>query len=236
MTTDERPFAGKVAVVGGTGRQGFGLALRWAAVGIPVAVGSRDPQRADEAAHRLRQALERAGRPRGAEVVGLPNAEAAAWADVVVVTVPSQALDSSLPPLANVLQERVVVDVSVALVRTPDGRWRADLPPEGSTALRVRRLLGGHRRLAAAFHTVSSALLADPGRCLEGDDTAVFADDPEAAETAAALARAVGLRPVHAGDLLDAALAEQAVALLLALGSRHRRRSVGLRFTHLGPT
>ncbi|WP_324667803.1 NAD(P)-binding domain-containing protein [Geochorda subterranea] len=192
MTTGDRPFAGRVAVMGGTGRQGLGLALRWAAAGLPVAIGSRDAQRARQAVDRLRQALERAGLPLKAEVAGAPNAEAAAWADVVVLTVPPQALDSSLPPLVHVLRDRVVVDVSAALVRTPDGHWRADLPAEGSTALRVRRLLGGHRRLAAAFHTVSSALLAEPRRSLAGDDTAVFADEPEAAETAAALARAVG--------------------------------------------
>ncbi|HEY8497983.1 MAG TPA: NADPH-dependent F420 reductase [Limnochordales bacterium] len=228
-------FQGRVAVLGGTGAQGWGLALRWAAAGIPVAIGSRDPGRAREAAARLAVALERAGLGAAHPPAGLSNLEAARWADVAVVTVPAAALPSLLPPLADVLRTQTVVDVSVSLALQPDGRLIASPPPEGSTALRVRALLGGHPRLAAAFHTVSATLLAEPHGSLQGDDTAIFADDPESARVASALAGAIGLRPVPAGDLRDAALAEHLAALLIRLGRRHHRRGPGIRFTHLAP-
>ena len=223
----------RVAVLGGTGRQGFGLALRWAAAGLAVAIGSRDPSRAAEAARRIARRLERAGKPPAIEPVGLANLDAAAWAEVAVLTVPAHALEALLPPLQPVLTRRVVVDVSVSLVHR-DGRWQALIPPEGSTALRVQGLLGGHPHVAAAFHTVSSAVLADLSRPLGDDDTPIFAASPQAADAAASLARAAGLRPVPAGDLLDAAAIEHVVALLLQLGQRHRRATIGIRFTRLG--
>lgn len=233
MNAEVSPRAFKVAVLGGTGRQGFGLALRWAAAGVPVAVGSRDPSRAVEATQRIARSLERAGKPPAAGLAGLTNAEAASWADAAVLTVPASALEALLQPLAPVLVQRVVIDVSVSLTRH-DGRWQAILPPEGSTALRVQALLGGHRQVAAALHTVSSALLADLSQVLAADDTPIFAASPEAADVAAWLAKILGLRPVLAGDLRDAAAIEHVVALLLQLGQRHRRQTIGIRFTHLG--
>ncbi|MEW6046052.1 MAG: NADPH-dependent F420 reductase [Bacillota bacterium] len=221
-----------VAILGGTGRQGFGLALRWAAAGVSVGIGSRDEARAKEAAARARQVLRDAGQQVTGELAGLSNDEAGRVADVVVVTVPASALEALLVPLQPHLAGKVVIDVSVSLARR-EGRWQAVLPGEGSTALRVRALLGGHRELAAAFHTVSSAVLADLSRELSGDDTLIFSDSEKAAETAATLARFAGLRPVLSGDLRDAATAEHLVALLLQLQQRHRRRGLGVRLTHL---
>ena len=221
-----------VAVVGGTGRQGFGLALRWARAGYQVVIGSRDPVRAREVAERvvaLRASV--AGEPAGGwpDVAGVANAEAVATGEVVVLTIPWFAQPDVLPPLRERLAGRVVVDATVPLAQLRPPRLQEFA--EGSSAQRVQALLPG-ARVAAAFHTVSAAKLGDLRQSLQ-EDTLICADDQRARELVAELAAAIGLRPVDAGSLDQARSLEVLACLVIGLNQRYRRHGIGIRLEGL---
>lgn len=220
-------MAKSIAVIGGTGHEGFGFVLRWASAGYRVVIGSRDPARARSAAERAQAAVGPSSRP--GEVIGLGNAEAAGAADIVVLTLPFGAHPEILPPLREHVRGKVVVDTTVPLesFRPPVLRQ----VPEGSAAQRVQALLP-EARVVAAFHTVAAARLAAVGRPLE-QDTLVCGDDAGAREAVGVLATAIGLRPVDAGPLAFARWLEQVAALIIALNQRHRRTSIGVQFVGL---
>ncbi len=206
-----------VALVGGTGRLGRGLAARWARAGVPVRIGSRDPARAREAARA-------AGLP---ETAGADNREAAAGAEVVVLTVPFAAHRQTLQALADVLAGKILLDTTVPLV---DSRELAH-PPAGSAAQEAQALVP-RARVVAAFHTVSSHLLADRDRPLRGD-VLVCGNDPDAKAVVEDLVRALGARPVDAGGLSSARALEMLAVLLLQMNRRYRRRDLGVRIVGL---
>lgn len=225
----------RIAVVGGAGSQGYALALRWAAAGYELRIGSRDPDRARRAARQLAQDLEQlGGRQPAVPPVGAHHSEAVRGAHVVVLTVPASAVASVAPLVAPCPPGQVVIDVSVGLARE-SGRWVARPLGGTATALEVHRLLGHPTSMAAAFHTVSAALLRALPRPLEGDDTLVFSSDDHALRTSSELASACSLRPVAAGPLEAAGAAEHLVALLLQMQEGRRHRSLGIRVTHLVP-
>lgn len=212
-----------VGIVGGTGREGFALGLRWARAGLNVALGSRVRERGQEAAERIAR-LEPAAR-----VWGGTNAEAAARAEVVVLAVPFHAHGQILPPLREVVWGKVVVDTTVPLGRLNPPELV--VLPEGSSAQRVQATLPG-ARVVAAFHTVSAYRLAQAELQLD-EDTLLCGDDPAAKERVAGLAKALGLRAVDAGGLQQAATLERLAALVIGLNARYRRKAVGIRFVGL---
>ncbi|MCS7235696.1 MAG: NADPH-dependent F420 reductase [Armatimonadota bacterium] len=211
-----------VGVVGGTGREGFALGVRWAAAGLSVFLGSRVRERGQEAARRA-AALDLPG-----AVSGGTNREAAG-AEVVVLAVPFHAHEEVLPDVAPLVRGKVVVDTTVSLVSVDPPQL--SLPPEGSAAQRVQAMLPG-ARVVAAFHTVSAHKLAQLGRELE-EDTLLCGDDPTAKARVAQLAQALGLRPVDAGGLDQASTLERLAALVVGLNRRYRRKAVGVRFVGL---
>jgi len=214
----------RVAVVGGTGHEGFGMALRWAACGYEVVIGSRDAGRAEAAAERARQLLDGRGQVRGAS-----NGDAAAWAEVVVLTIPFEGHEAMVPVLAPHVGGKVVVDTTVPLARFRPPVLHS--LPEGSCAQRLQAQLA-EARVVAGFHTVSAALLAELARPLD-QDTLVCGEDAGAKSVVAEMARAIGLRPVDAGGLAQAATLERLAALVIGLNQRYRRNSIGVRFTGL---
>ena len=214
----------RIAIIGGTGHEGFGFALRWAAAGCQVFIGSRDPAKAEAAARRARDRL-----TLHAPVAGLPNEEAAGAGEVVVLTIPFTAQGELLPALRERVRGKVVVDTAVPLASfRPPALQRI---PEGSAAQRVQALLP-EARVVAAFHTVSANLLNALEKPLE-QDTLVCGDDEQAKETVGSLARLIGLRPVDAGPLEAAGTVERLAALVIGLNQRYRRSSIGVRFTGL---
>lgn len=233
-------------MLGGTGQEGFGLALRWAAAGYPVVVGSRDEGRAREAAQQIVARLAEAAPARQAHaahavggpsaspdrpgsVRGTTNLEAATEAELTVLTVPFRAQPALLAQLREALRGKVVIDTAVPLAtfRPPT----LEALPEGSSAGRVQALLP-ESRVAAAFHTVSAVKLQELGQSLE-EDTLVCADHPDARQAAAQLAESIGLRALDAGGLERAAWVERLAALVIALDQRYRRRAIGVRLTGL---
>ncbi len=218
-----------IAVIGGTGHQGLGLALRWTAAGLPVVIGSRSRERAEAAAAGVRDAVARIRPGAGAAVDGKENLEAARAAGLVVVTVPASAHAETLAAIAPAVSGKVVVDVTVPLDKNPS--YAAQLP-EGSAAEAAQRALGPETRVVGAFHTVPASLLQDLSRPVEGD-VLVCGDDAAAKARVIELAQAFGARALDVGALRQTHTLERMTALLIGLGRRLRRHELSVRITGL---
>lgn len=221
MTAVER-----VAVLGGTGEEGFGLGVRWAAAGIEIVVGSRDAGRAEAAAQRL------AARVADARVSGAENPDAAASSDVVVATVPFAGQAALYKSVAESLRaDAVVVDCTVPLAAGVGGRATHVLGVwHGSAAQHAASLLPKGTTVCAAFHSLSAHALADLDRPLDGD---VLVCGSKAGKPAVrALVEAIpGLRYVDAGPLETARIVEPITALLVGINRRYGTDRTGIRIT-----
>jgi 8-hydroxy-5-deazaflavin:NADPH oxidoreductase len=207
-----------LAVLGGTGEQGRGLARRWALAGHRVVLGSRDAARAEAAA---------AGLP--ASVTGAPNAEAAAQADVVVAAVPWDGHRALLEALAPVLAGKIVVDCVNPLGFDKQGAY-ALVVEEGSAAQQAALVLPDSR-VVAAFHHVSAVLLLDEEIDSVDTDVLVLGDDREATDVVQALAaRIPGMRGIYGGRLRNAHQVEALTANLISVNRRYKAHA-GLRVT-----
>lgn len=212
-----------IAVLGGTGKEGGGLALRWAHLGHPVIVGSRTAERAEEAAATMRDTL-----GGGADVRGMANPDAARAADIVVLAVPFAAQRSTVAEVADALQGKILIDVTVPLV--PPKVSRVQLPDGGSAVEAVQKLLGEGVRVVSAFQNISAHHLTKLDEDVECD-VLVCADDPEAAEEVVALAREIGLTAWNAGPLCNSVVAEALTSVLIALNRRYKVPGSGIRIT-----
>src|SRR4051812_2200877 len=179
-----------VPIIGGTGSLGFGLALRWADAGLPVIIGSRSAERAEEAASKLRERLP------DAEVEGLENAEAAARGDIVVLTVPFRNQSENLANLREVLREgQILVDSTVPIAAAIGGRATRILGvPQGSAAEQASEMVPDGVTVVSALHTVSGSKLGDLDWQLD-EDVPIMGDHRDTKKRVADLiARIDGLR------------------------------------------
>lgn len=202
-----------IGIVGGTGKQGGGLALRWAK-SHDVIVGSRDRERAEA------QAQEFSAKA-GATVRAGSNAEAAQGAEVVVLSVPYAAHAATLQELGPVLQGKVVLDLTVPL--QPPKVTVVHLPPGRAAALETQAIVGAGARVVAALHHVSSVHLADLSHGLEGD-VLVCGDDADAKAVVIALIADLGMRGIDAGPLENAIAVEALTPVLLHINRRYKVR------------
>jgi hypothetical protein len=218
-----------VALIGGTGRLGPGLALRFSRAGVPVVIGSRDLARAEERARQLGERAAAAGG--GEEIRGMANRDAADAGSLAFITVPYEAQAVLLPELAGPLVGKVVVS-TVVPVRFEPGLGPVAVPvPEGSAADQAAVLLAGSR-IVGGFHTVSSAHLSRLDRDLD-EDVLLCGDDADAKAKVRQLAGVVqGLRVVDAGRLGNARYLEQLTVLLLSV-NQLSHRTTGIRLTGL---
>jgi 8-hydroxy-5-deazaflavin:NADPH oxidoreductase len=214
----------RIAILGGTGREGSGLALRWAHAGYRVTLGSRSAEKARAGAAELNQLLGREA------VTGSDNLDAASGADIVVLTVPYSAQQATVTEVRSALQGKILVDVTVPLV--PPKVSRVQLPPEGSAVVAVQRLLGPEVRVVSAFQNVSAHHLKDLSHRMDCD-VLVCGDDKEACEATIALAGAAGMRAWHAGVLANSVVSEGLTSVLIALNQRYKVPSSGIRITGL---
>ncbi len=206
-----------IAVLGGTGPEGLGIAARLAAAGEDVVLGSRDAERAASAAAALAPQL--APHVPGARLRGLANAKAAATARLVVIAVPAAGVAGLLEECGPALAGKLVLDV-VNAVRMERGIFRASALPEGSIGGLIAARVPGSRVVSGLKHE-SAANLRALGRRLEGD-VLLCGDDADAKRAVAGLVRRIpDLRPVDAGGLAVAPLLDQVTALLLNLNRRH---------------
>ena len=216
-----------IAVVGGTGPEGSGLAWRWACAGERVVVGSRDEvravQKADEISRRCAA---------GAVVTGAENIAAVAAADVVVLCVPFPAQAATLKQIKPSMKSgAVVIDTTVPLAATVGGRATRTVQLwQGSAAQQAQEILGKEFPVAAAFQNIGAELLNATGRV--DCDVIVCADDDRARTAALELARLIpGASAVDAGKLENARIVEQITALLISINIRHKVHSAGIRIT-----
>ncbi|HYL61262.1 MAG TPA: NADPH-dependent F420 reductase [Candidatus Methylomirabilis sp.] len=219
----------KIAILGGTGPEGSGLAYRWARAGEEVLIGSRDAQRAAETARQLRERIGSAARVEGAD-----NATAAAACSVVVLTVPFSGQATLLKQLKGVWKPgTIVIDTTVPLAATVGGAATKMLGVwQGSAAEQARELLPESVRLAAAFQNLGADSLAadEPVDC----DVLVCSDDEEARKIAAELAGKIpGARALNGGKLENARIVESLTALLVGLNIRYKAHGAGIRVTGL---
>jgi NADPH-dependent F420 reductase len=215
-----------IAVVGGTGHEGPGLALRWAMSGqYQVIIGSRQQEKAEGVAAELNRRL-------GQNLIrAMVNPEAAAAADLVVLTVPYSAHVPTLESIRTGLAGKVLVDVTVPL--QPPRVTQVYIPPGGSAAVEAQNLLGEEVRVVAAFQNVSAAHLQDPEHPIECD-VLVCGDDEAAKAEAISLAEAAGMRGVDAGSLQNAVAVEGLTATLIAINKRYKVKKAGIKITGLG--
>jgi NADPH-dependent F420 reductase len=223
-----------VAVIGGTGALGFGLALRWAIAGVPIVIGSRSDERARESAAKLREHAGTAGAS-DVEVEGLSNDEAAARARTVVLAVPFRSQSENLNNLRYSLEPgTVLVDATAPLAAAVGGRATRTIGVwQGSAAEQAQEMAPRGVVVVSAFHTVSATVLADPSKKLD-EDVLITSDDRKAKDQIAELVRRIpGLRPVDCGELETARIIEQLTALLISVNKRHKVRHSGIKLTGL---
>jgi NADPH-dependent F420 reductase len=217
-----------IAVIGGSGAEGSGLAVRWAKAGYRVLLGSRTAEKAAAAAAELNAKL---GAKLGAErIEGLANPDAAARAEIVVLTVPYEAQLPTLRALKNELAGKILVDVTVPLV--PPKVARVQLPAGGSAVEIAQRELGPEVRVVGAFQNVSAHHLMDLDHAVECD-VLVCGDDKEARARVVELAASIGLRGLHAGPLANSAAAEALTSLLIFMNRHYKSPGAGIRITGL---
>lgn len=219
-----------IAIIGGTGPAGMGLALRWARAGESVIIGSRDEKRAQEAADTIKKKV-------GAQaaVSGLENSAACEAADILMLTVPFDGQAAILKQLkATISEGSILIDATVPLAAAVGGRPSRPLGVwQGSAAQQAAELAPAGVSVVAAFHNVSAELLNgdDPLDC----DVIVCSDDPDAAQLTRGLAAKIpGVRAVDGGKLENARIVEQITALLIGMNIRHKGHS-GIRITGLPP-
>ncbi|MDR3747826.1 MAG: NADPH-dependent F420 reductase [Acidobacteriota bacterium] len=219
-----------IAIVGGTGPEGSGLALRWARAGESVIIGSRDAERAKASAAKVAESVGHLG-----SVEGVDNVTAVKMCDTVVLTVPFAGQAELLKQLKPSFRPgTVLIDATVPLATAVGGRPTRVLGVwQGSAAEQAAELVGKNVTVAAAFHSLSSTVLHSdqPVDC----DVIVCSDDERARQVASELATKIpGVRAIDGGKLENARIVEAMTALLITLNIRHKVHGAGWRVTGLG--
>ncbi len=211
----------RIAIVGGTGKEGQGLGLGWARAGQEVLVGSRVLERAQRAAETINAAVGRAA------ATGMLNQDAAAAGEIVVLTVPYDAHAETLQDIRESVRGKILVDVTVPL--DPEKPRRLRIPLGGSATEEAQALLGPETRVVAAFQNISHTHLAhgETNAC----DILVCGDDADARQDVIKLAGLLGLRALDVGPARNARVVEGLTVLLMEINRRYKARGAGIRIT-----
>ncbi|WP_299028833.1 NADPH-dependent F420 reductase [uncultured Thermanaerothrix sp.] len=220
---DEARTSRTIAIIGGTGKEGKGLAFRWARAGHRVIIGSRQEGKAQAAAEEVNKLLGTSDQL----VVGMSNEQAAQSGDIVVLTVPYAAHREMCEFIKPFVQGKIVVDVTVPLV--PPKVTRVQMPPDGSATMEAQRILGEDVQVVAAFQNISyEHLLHDePIEC----DVLVCGGNKEAREVVLGLVRDAGLVGWNAGPTENAVVVEGLTSILIGLNKQFGVQSAGIRIT-----
>jgi NADPH-dependent F420 reductase len=211
-----------IAIVGGTGKEGKGLAFRWGKAGYRVIIGSRNLEKAQMAVNEIISLL-----PPNSDLTGETNESAVKQADVVVITVPYQAHRDILTLLKTALQEKIVIDVTVPLV--PPLVTKVQMPLAGSAAQEALKILGQGCRVASAFQNISYDLLLNDAPVL--CDVLVCGTDQDTRHTVLELVKDAGLTGWDAGSLENSVVAEGLTSILINLNKIYHSRTAGIKIT-----
>ena len=211
-----------IAVLGGTGKEGSGLALRWAQSGYRVLIGSRSAEKAEAKAEEMNAILD-------SEIVeGFDNATAAAQADIVVLSVPISAQQGTLESVKDAVQGKTLIDVTGPL--QPPAVRTVHVPKGHSAVLQTQEFLGEGVKVVAAFQNVSAVHLKHTDMAVDCD-VLVCGDDDEAKANAIHLVEATGMRGIDAGPLANAVAAEALTPVLLYINKKYGVKGAGIRIT-----
>ncbi len=212
----------KLAMIGGTGTQGTALATRFAKAGVSVIIGSRDALRAKTAADTLNAKL-------GVNnVTGLSNRDAAASADVVLLSVPYDGMMPILVDIRDGVQGKIVINIASAL--DPERKSRAKLPAAGSITAEIQQFFGDSVKVIAAFQNVAPEKLEATDEKID-TDVLVCGADKATRESIIELIQKIGIRALDAGVLANAAAAETLTAVLIAINIKYKVKGAGIRIT-----
>ncbi|HEY9077156.1 MAG TPA: NADPH-dependent F420 reductase [Anaerolineaceae bacterium] len=216
----------KIAIVGGTGKEGKGLAYRWAKAGLPVIIGSRSEEKAVQAAAEVNNRL-------AVHLVsGMQNHEAVSQADLIVLTIPFAFHREILLELKNVLQGKILVDVTVPLV--PPKITRVQMPPEGSAAQQAQAILGEDVMVVAAFQNISYEHLMDDDeiQC----DVIVCGGNKEARQQVLSLVSLAGMIGWDGGVIENSVVVEGLTSILIGLNKQYGVQSAGIKIVGIPRT
>lgn len=211
----------KIAIVGGTGKEGSGLAVRWAKAGVSVVIGSREESKAKQVSEELNKLHS------GIPITGMANPAAATAAEkLVVLTVPYSAHKNTLKDIQPNIAGKILVDVTVPL--DPTNPRKVIMPPEGSATEEAVALLGDSVKVVAALQNVSSGSLHvhdHPIHC----DILVCGADKEAKQSTIELMEKLGVKAYDAGDAQSARAVEAMTAVLIGLNIKYKLKHAGLK-------
>ena len=213
-----------IAILGGTGKEGKGLAFRWARAGYRVIIGSRTDKKAQTAAKELAEMLDDGA---SSSIIGMDNLSAAQKADMVVLTVPYPAHRETLETVKEALQGKILVDVTVPLI--PPKVSRVQMPPAGSAAQEAREILGPGVEVVDAFQNISHELLLQSGKV--ACDVLVTGTSKEARGDVLKLVEAAGLTGWDAGPLENSAVVEGLASLLIYINKQYGSKHAGIKIT-----
>jgi NADPH-dependent F420 reductase len=211
-----------IAVLGGTGKVGKGLAYRWAKAGYQVLIGSRSSEKAVTAASEIMELLEGSS-----SVVGATNLEAAQQADIVVLTVPYSAHRETLESVKDALKGKLLIDATVPLVRPKI--TKVQMPAAGSAAQEAKEILGEDVQVTAAFQNISHELLFDEEDI--NSDVLVTGTGKEARNETLTLVEAAGLTGWDAGPIENSVVLEGLASVLININKRYGSTHAGIKIT-----
>lgn len=211
-----------LAIIGGTGKEGNALAARFARAGVHVLIGSRDAAKAQQAATDLQ------ARVTGATVDGYSNLDAAAKADVILLSIPYEGMPPILENIREAARGKIVINIASAL--DPERKSRAKIPAAGSVTAEVQQFFGDMAKVVAAFQNISPEKLESVDETIDSD-VLVCGGDKEARTTVIDLIRRAGIEAFDAGVLANAVAVEALTAILIAVNIKYKIKGAGIRLT-----
>jgi NADPH-dependent F420 reductase len=221
MEEEKAPLLLTIAVLGGTGKEGKGLAYRWAKAGYKVLIGSRSSERAVTAASEIIQLLEGSS-----SVVGTSNLEAAQLAEIVVLTVPYSAHRETLESVKDALKGKLLIDATVPLMKPMN---KVQMPPAGSAAQEAKEILGDDVQVVAAFQNTSYELLLtdDSIEC----EVLITGTSKDARAEALTIVESAGLTGWDAGPIENSVVVEGLTSVLININKQHGSKHAGIKIT-----
>ncbi len=216
------PSSTMLAIIGGTGKEGSALAARFAKVGIPVLIGSRDPAKAQAAANALNQRLQIS------TIEGFSNRDAAARSRIVLLSVPYEGMQPILEDIRDAAQNKIVINIASSL--DPERKSRAKVPAAGSITAEIQQFFGPSVQVVAAFQHISPERLESLEETIDSD-VLVCGGDKQARTTVIELIRRAGIEAFDAGVLANAVAVETITAVLIAVNIKYKIKGTGIRLT-----
>ena len=210
-----------LAIIGGTGKEGSALAARFVQAGVSVLIGSRDAIKAKNSADELKKRLGKTN------VEGFVNRDAAAKAEVVLLSVPYEGMQPILNDLREAVQNKIVINIASSL--DPERKSRAKIPAAGSITAEVKNFLGEAVQVVAAFQNISPEKMA--GKEKIDSDVLVCGGDKESREQVIELIKRIGIDAIDAGAIQNAVAVETLTAALIAINIKYKIKGAGIRIT-----